>query len=108
MMKKVIAVAIVAVILITLGMVKNNRGFTERRAYANADVFITSNKIDVKRVTCAGDSDNDGYGSCTVVAQDDSKIRLDCPTDFVNVYIFQARSCKEVFINFGIMPNSAG
>ena len=80
----------------------NNRGATERRAYRGAKNFISMNNIKPKRLSCAGDSDNDGYGTCTVMTDDNQRIMLRCPTGYFDVNFFGASSCKEVFgdVNF--------
>ena len=78
----------------------NNRGATEARAYTGADKFITDNAIQIKRLTCAGDSDGDGYGSCTLATMDGERIRISCPTNWADINIFDASSCKEVFMDY--------
>ena len=74
----------------------NNMGWTEDRAKENAAKFVKENSIQVSRTSCAGDSDHDGYGSCTVVTTSGEGINLQCPTDFVQVRIFGASGCKEI------------
>jgi hypothetical protein len=70
---------------------------SELRAYAAADAFIADNHIGkLDRRTCAYDSDNDGYGTCTLVI-DGEPILLQCPSGFLNTLpIIGASSCKEV------------
>jgi len=75
----------------------NNRGATERRAYQGAANFISMNNITPKRLTCSGDSDSDGYGTCVIMTSDDQRIMLECPTNYFDVNVFGASSCKEVF-----------
>ena len=77
----------------------NNRGATEDRAFSGANSFVEENGIQPIRISCAGDSDNDGYGTCTVVTAEKEKILLKCPTDYVDVSWFGASGCKEVFQN---------
>jgi hypothetical protein len=60
-----------------------------------AQNFIEMNDLEVKRLTCAGDSDRDGYGSCVIRTIDGEMISLKCPTDFFAVNMFGATSCKE-------------
>lgn len=88
--------SLVCIIGVTIFVhVINNRNFTEQRARENAQKFITDNNITSKRMTCAGDSDGDGYGTCTIVTSTNEKIQLACPSDFVDVRIFGAQGCKE-------------
>lgn len=77
----------------------NNRGATQARAEANAQLFVTKNNIQIKRLTCAGDSDGDGYGSCTIVTTTDEKIQLQCPGNFWDVKLWGATGCKEIDLN---------
>lgn len=78
----------------------NRPGQTEARAHEAATRFVASNKLDVSRLTCAYDNDNDGYGSCTLVTTEapgkpSEKIFLQCPARFLNT-LLGADSCKEV------------
>ncbi|NOZ67981.1 MAG: type II secretion system protein [Deferribacteres bacterium] len=82
------------------GLVVNNRGATERRAFAGAVKFATGNNITVKRISCAGDSNRDGYGTCAISTEDNQRIMLQCPTDYFDVEWFGASGCKEVFQDF--------
>lgn len=103
-----IAIALVGMVgAILTSAVLNNRGATEKRAYIAAQQFIDDNNLDVERRTCAGDSDDDGYGSCALTLRDQRRIRLECPTGFFATSLFGATSCKEIFfdMNFG---NSGG
>lgn len=75
----------------------NNRGATEARAYAGLDNFIVANGITVKRKTCAGDSDGDGYGSCAIVTGEGERMRISCPTNWGDINLWGATSCKEEF-----------
>lgn len=93
--------AFAAIVLLVLGMWAyslfwNNRGATEARAYDGVHAFIKQNSIQSKRITCAGDSDGNGYGTCTIAATDGEVIALECPTDFIDVNVWGATSCKEV------------
>ena len=81
---------------IIFGAFINNAAQTEKRAYEGANAFISSNEIDVKRMTCARDSDGDGYGACAIVTPTGEKIYLECPTDWFTVSVLGATSCKEV------------
>lgn len=92
--------------LIIAGSIVNNRGATEKRGLANAQIFIGANDIKVKRITCAGDGDNDGYGTCNLVTMEGEKIMLNCPTNYVDVVWYGATSCKEVVknMNFAVQP----
>jgi prepilin-type N-terminal cleavage/methylation domain-containing protein len=92
-----IAVAVVGIIAaIASGFIFNTKGATERRAYESAQHFISTNGIKVKRITCAGDSDSDGYGSCSILTEENEKIMLQCPSGFFDKWT-GAVSCKEVF-----------
>jgi len=84
------------VLLVATSCVRDNRGFTEDRAYEGVERFIKQNNIDVKRKTCAGDSDEDGYGTCTIVATDREIITIQCPVNWIDINIWGAKSCKEV------------
>jgi len=98
-----IVVVIISIIAsVTLGIFVNNRGATEKRAKELAINFLQENEIAYKRVSCAGDSDDDGYGSCTVVTEEGEKIYLQCPCDFVSVNFWGAKSCKEIETNIKI------
>ncbi len=112
-----ITIAIVAILsVITLGALSNtflnNKGFTEDRAYEGLASYLETNKFPgISRKTCAGDGkDQDGYGSCSfaylvettdqngmVISTTEKRIRLDCPTDFWDVNVWGATSCKEKF-----------
>lgn len=83
----------------------NNRGATEKRAYTAANYFVAKNQLQTKRLTCAGDSDGDGYGSCTLILTDGEKIRLECVSDFMDTKIYGAKGCKEMDIQVkGMRP----
>jgi len=103
----IIAAIIGIVVSIAAESFVNNRGVTEKRAFARAKKFLNRNNIEAKRLTCAGDSDNDGYGTCNIVTKDGEKIILNCPTDFLDTKLFGASECKEVFqnINFSFGQN---
>jgi hypothetical protein len=99
----IILVIVSLVSVIAAGAILNNRGATERRAYENSNIFIKDNGISVKRKTCAGDSNNDGYGTCNILTEDGEKIILQCPTSYFSINWFGAKSCKEVFLNLNMM-----
>jgi prepilin-type N-terminal cleavage/methylation domain-containing protein len=91
-----IVVAVIGIaISIGFGTFINNRGATEKRAYEGAQSFIAENNINADRMTCAGDSDRDGYGTCVIHPNDGKIIVLKCPTDYFQVNWFNATSCKE-------------
>lgn len=99
----IICIAIVSILATAaLGPGCNNRKATEDRAYVAAEKFVAKNKMSVKRLTCAGDSDNDGYGSCTMVTSEGEKIMLKCPTDYFDVNLWGAEDCKEQFTNIQV------
>ena len=75
---------------------------TEKRAYENARLFVSNHKIEVERLTCAGDSDGDGYGSCNIKTKSGEKIALKCPTGWVDVVIWGATGCKEEYTNLNL------
>lgn len=104
----IIAIAIIAIIFsLIFSALINNRAATERRATDLAGNFIAENDLSTQRVTCAGDSDGDGYGTCVVVTVSGEKIKLLCPTNWVDVTIWGVDQCKEdivVFEGFGRQP----
>ena len=77
----------------------NNRAATEKRARDNAMKYAAENNLLVSRLSCAGDSDLNGYGTCTAALPDGSRLMLQCPTDFFDVMFFGASVCKEVFVD---------
>lgn len=77
------------------GFVFNTPGQTESRATDNMKHWVTAQSIKAKRMSCAHDSDGDGYGSCTVVTEDNERIMLQCPSGLLGG-ITGATSCKEV------------
>lgn len=77
----------------------NNRGSTEERAYVGSGLYIAKHDLKPKRLSCSGDSDGDGNGSCMVTLPDNEKIQLQCPTNFIDFYVWRARSCKEIDFN---------
>lgn len=90
----IIVIAIVG-ILVAVVFGAGFRGTTENQAYTAMNSFIQKANIsDVDRATCAGDSDGDGYGSCTVVRKSGEKIFLMCPVGLS--LLTGAESCKEV------------
>ena len=94
-----IVIAIISILgAVVSGGIFNNLGKTEARAYQNVEKFMSNNGItmeQVKRRTCAGDSDGDGYGSCAIVMKDGEKINLNCPASWSSEWQ-GATSCKEV------------
>jgi len=104
----VIEAIIVFAILLILGTtfgsaLLNNRGATERRATELATKFLSQNNIKVKRIICAGDSDANGYGTCSVLTTDNEKMFLQCPTEYFDVNFFGVSQCKEVFYTMNIL-----
>ena len=101
---EVLVVAIFSIIVFgaVVGLFLDNMAHTEKRAEENAKIFVTKNNIHVKRMTCAGDSDNDGYGSCAITTTDGERINLRCPASFFQVGVFGATGCKEVFYDMDI------
>lgn len=93
-----IFVAIIGIVVVTISSIfVNNRGATEHRAYDGMKLFIARNNIaDIKRNTCAGDSDGDGYGTCTIVTSQSETITIQCPTDWMDLHVFGVSSCKEI------------
>tara|TARA_R110002073_G_scaffold174482_2_gene331685 strand:+ start:618 stop:944 length:327 start_codon:yes stop_codon:yes gene_type:complete len=88
-----VVVAIIGILATVLSSaVVNTRGSTENQATANMENFIRDSNIITRRKSCAGDSNHDGYGSCTVVTMDGEKIFLQCPTGVFNT----GTNCKEV------------
>lgn len=96
MIETMIGIATVAIVgAIVLGAVANNPGATEQRATKNANNWATTQGIKLKRLSCAHDSDYDGYGSCTLVAEDGERIQLQCASGFVQEAT-GASGCKEI------------
>ena len=96
----IIACAVISIFLAIFGsaiagFIFNNAGKTEDSAYAAAEKFITTNNLDVKRKTCAHDSDGDGQATCTIALNDGEKIFLSCPVGIFNTFM-GAESCKEI------------
>lgn len=97
--------AILSILLLIIGSAVSGpflRKYTENQANQAMDAFISKAGIqDVSRKSCAGDSDGDGYGTCTIVCDSGEKIFLMCPVGLFNM----ASSCKEVpsfqMMNFG-------
>jgi prepilin-type N-terminal cleavage/methylation domain-containing protein len=91
-----IGLAIIGIVLSIVAIpFINPPGKTEASAYEAADQFIAANSLQVKRKTCAHDSDGDGQASCTIALNDGEKIFLSCPVGILNT-AFGAKSCKEV------------
>lgn len=81
----------------------NNKGATEKRALENAKKFASENNLKIQRINCAGDSDGDGFGSCTIVTDKNEKIMLNCPSDWFDTKVWGATGCKEIFQNMNMM-----
>lgn len=81
----------------------NNMGATEQRARKNASLWVAENNISIERFSCAGDSDQDGYGSCSIKTKTGEMVYLSCPASFGSVNIFGAKGCKEVEARFQII-----
>jgi len=95
---ELIIVLVIGVIFLGIisGGACNTRGQTEKRAYDGLNLFLQRNpNIQVERSSCAGDSDGDGYGTCTIVQRSGETIRLECPTGWFDRWS-GAQSCKEV------------
>jgi len=93
----IIVLAILGILLaVVSGGLVNTRGATEARAYEGMSKFLADNSnIQVERKTCAGDSDGDGYGTCTIVTTKGETIRLECPTGYFD-RMTGAESCKDM------------
>ncbi len=103
LIKLLIVIVIMGVFLaIPVNFILNNRGATEKRALKLCNRYLISNNIKAKRLTCAGDSDGDGYGTCNVVTTAGEKIILQCPTNYFDVNWFGASQCKEMLFNFKV------
>ena len=90
-----IVIAILGVIgSIVYASFSDTRGATQSRAEDNMNLFISNNHLQVKRKSCAGDSDGDGYGSCTIVTTEGEKIFLQCPSDYLG-NLGGGTGCKE-------------
>ena len=92
----IVVLTVGTIAAVIFGAIANNRGWTEDRAKENAVLFINDNHIAPSRLSCAGDSDQDGYGSCSIVTLAGENIQVQCPTDFISVRIFGATGCKEI------------
>jgi len=92
-----ITIAVVGILLTLIGgsYIFNPPGDQEAKAAEEADRFISSNNLQVKRKTCAHDSDGDGMATCTVVLDDGEKIFLSCPVSLGKLWR-GASACKEV------------
>ena len=110
---------ITVVIILSIGLllyvtneVANTRIFSEKRAKKNASLFVKEHNIKVKRLTCAGDTVDpkykvrDGYGSCALVTEENEKIMLQCPADFLENLV-GAKSCKEYFITLNLTASNS-
>jgi len=113
--RSLIGIACIAAIgigLYTFNEAANTRIFSEKRAKKNAQRFVDTHKINVKRLTCAGDTVDpkykarDGYGSCALVTNEGEKIMLQCPADFFE-NLLGARSCKEYFITLNFTSSNS-
>ena len=104
------AVIMSVFVLITGGvfmaMTLNSVGATEKRAYAALDGFIDAQRNlseeDISMSSCSGDSDGDGFSTCTVIKNDGKEIYLNCPTDWFQVNFTGAESCKILPANYFI------
>jgi type II secretory pathway pseudopilin PulG len=103
----VVGIVMVAGLAIGNGCL-NNRAWTEQRASDGAQAYINKNGLQVSRWSCAGDSDGDGYGTCTLVLASGEKVVLNCPTNFWDVNVWGAGGCKEVLQNLNINGNLIG
>lgn len=100
-----IVIAIIGILAaVVSGAILDNRGATEKRAKQAAVKFLEENGISYQRMSCAGDSDHDGYGTCNIMTDKGEKIMLNCQTGFFDTKVFGASECKEVYanINFGM------
>ena len=66
-------------------------------------MYVMRHDIKVKYVDCAGDSNGDGYGTCTIKTTDDKRIMLRCPTDYFDVEVWGAKACKEIYAPVDMM-----
>lgn len=101
-----VVLAIVGIVL-AIGMSGCTRGGTEKQAYEALASFINQNQIaadQIKRKSCAGDSDGDGYASCSIALTDGEKIFLECPVGIGK--ITGATSCKET-LGFSVPRRSS-
>ena len=95
----IMVVGVFMLILVAIGgLMINNIKITQERAQKNAELFIMENEITPTRMTCAGDSDKDGQGTCVIVLESGDKIKLLCPTDWFNVEMIGATACKEEIV----------
>jgi prepilin-type N-terminal cleavage/methylation domain-containing protein len=91
-----IVVAIVGILAaIVGGAVLNNPGETESRATENAKRWASNQGVQTRRLSCAHDSDMDGYGSCTIVTNDGERINLQCASGFYQ-QATGSSGCKEI------------
>ena len=95
----VVVIIIGVFAMIGVSIMTNNMGATERRAMDAATNFMSQNNIVAKRITCAGDSDQDGMATCNIVTTEGEKIMLKCPVDYMSTKFFGATQCKEVYYN---------
>ena len=98
----VLFVTLIVLAAFSVGIFVNNRGATERRAINSAIAWAGRNNIKVKRMSCAGDSDRDGYGTCVITTDKDERINLRCVCDYFSTSWFGASGCKEVFSDFQV------
>lgn len=89
----------IGIVIIGFTLFVNNRGATEKRAYEAVEIFIQENDLQVQRVACAGDSDNDGNATCVIQLKDGKKMRLECPVNWSDRHIWGATQCKELFFD---------
>lgn len=100
-------VIVISAVIVFPYILVNNRGATETRAEEGAKKFIEKNKLEVSRLSCAGDSDNDGYGTCTLTLKNKERLRIACPTDWMDTRVWGASNCKEVFTDLNIEGSGA-
>lgn len=112
-LKIVITIVVVGLVIYGVNSSMNVRVLSEKRAEKNARLFVEKNKINVKRLTCAGDTVDpkykvrDGYGSCALVTKEGEKIMLQCPADFLE-NLMGAKSCKEYFLTLNLSTTNTG
>jgi hypothetical protein len=90
-------IAFIMLIFVSLGgaIYQSTPGKTLARTEANVTEWVSKHGIQVQRLSCAHDSDSDGYGSCTIVTTSGEKIFLQCVGGWLTS-AFGGRGCKEV------------
>ena len=88
--------ALVATIVVTLlvGLVYIfSPAASQARAEGALAQFSQTNKL--PSGSCVSDSDGDGYASCSILAQNQQSISLQCNSSLMSVVpLFGSRSCK--------------